>query len=412
MKTKQWKRDVTTYLSSQHVFLKSGDFFRGLSKNMLRGEMLTKQHDILVHMFKKIPLEVYFLFLPACLVFILPLFLKSSFPTQVVASGTVNTNHSVGPSIHLSIWVLSIFSIYLLCTLAVLVYKKYSPKYVKSEQGQELKKFLQSLSFLLICVNSIIITVVGLTSLMFAHASPHNIIPVGSALMSIDYSLFHTYSGVILQKFFSNDRVWMAIIYCYKYLFFAMVAILLIAFVKNVRIFRLGLLSLAFAFCISIPLWLLNPTLPPLNMYVGAHPYDPQSTYTKDLSQYTMNPRLVDQMTPLQQLWVSDTNSWYGISTNPSSHITWGLIVVVIAFLVWTPLGVVACVWFLGDALGTLLLFQHYFIDLVVGAIVAFFSLWVISTLLEKTEQIEELFHIHVKINSHIQAVRNRFVKK
>jgi len=272
-------------------------------------------------MLKKLPLEAYILFLPAAITYII----FHALSTPLYAVGIKETSQSIGISFIVIMCMFALCALYAVYVSCSLIYKK---------NFEELKKFLFSLSFLIIYVNCVILIVFDLTSLLFFHINPVHIIPIGDVLMSIDYKLFHTYSGILIQNIFSADYVRTYIVYCYGYLFPVITFTLIIALIKNVRIFRLGILSLLLAFYISIPLWMLNPTLPPLNMYYGSKPFAPASIYTKDFSNFKIASTLEKQMLELKKFWVSDDNSWYGVSTNPSMHIAWGLITVIIAFLI------------------------------------------------------------------------------
>jgi len=148
----------------------------------------------------------------------------------------------------------------------------------------------------------------------------------------------------------------------------------------------------------------VNPTLSPLNMYGDNRAFSPESSYAQDFTHFKTGGSLQKNRDILGKAWMPEDNSWYSVSANPSMHIAWGLIFVFVAYMIWKPFGLLTGIWFLGDAVGTLLLFQHYFIDLLSGALVALISVSIISYVLKKPiGQEHDLFYLPRKIQSDIK---------
>ena len=172
--------------------------------------------------------------------------------------------------------------------------------------------------------------------------------------------------------------------------------ILFFSFVST-RLARQYVLSLYLSALVSIPLWLLFPTIAPL-----------QATITDSFSEFSRHEELLIATAPYTEVfnsftdtaWNEHTNffvsSWdglvqdgfgYTISNNPSMHVIWCVLLFVYLSRLHRLLSVYATFLLAGGVIGTVYFMQHYLIDLVTGALVAWGTVKLVDRLYARAEQ-------------------------
>jgi hypothetical protein len=157
-----------------------------------------------------------------------------------------------------------------------------------------------------------------------------------------------------------------------------LVAVGVFTFYLAPRIFR----ELIIAFCIGIlamiPLWLVVPALSPQDRFIdnmyGLHEpnqialavarYNPQP----EIQQFLLDVR--EEKTNLLAL---------PTSTMPSAHVFWAVLAGYYIFRVkrpWKIIGWIALPFLAASTLGTILLAQHYFLDIPAGIAIAALAIW------------------------------------
>ena len=157
------------------------------------------------------------------------------------------------------------------------------------------------------------------------------------------------------------------------------------------KITRQYYMALMISTLLSIPLWLLGPALAPHQLAV-----------TPSLQETSMQAEVTASTQPVLALhqqyeetqWGSDVSAlseyWegvhtegfgYAISSNPSMHVIWGVLLTVFLWRAHWALGAAGLIFAVEETIGTLLFLQHYVIDLPVGFFVALLTLWVTKKL-------------------------------
>ncbi|MCA9367281.1 phosphatase PAP2 family protein [Candidatus Kaiserbacteria bacterium] len=145
------------------------------------------------------------------------------------------------------------------------------------------------------------------------------------------------------------------------------------------------MLGIVVTLLLSVPMWLAAPALAPL-----------QLALTDTLSSET----LIAQTAPIRTVyetrsettWGTQTGEWiamwervhtegfgYAISANPSMHMAWGVLIVMFLWRVAWWAGLLALPFLVFEAIGTILFLQHYVIDIPVGILVGFVSVWIVD---------------------------------
>ena len=133
-------------------------------------------------------------------------------------------------------------------------------------------------------------------------------------------------------------------------------------------------------------IWLFVPGIAPLQYVTTAVSDDRLATethkgYDREIS--TLYNKNADslwgiQVTELVSVWVKVEQDGYGlpVSSNPSTHIIWGVLSIYIAWNVSRVLATAVVGFTMLQAAGTMIFMQHYLIDLPLGVLVTMCSLY------------------------------------
>jgi membrane-associated phospholipid phosphatase len=126
---------------------------------------------------------------------------------------------------------------------------------------------------------------------------------------------------------------------------------------------------------ISLPMWTMIPAVSPDSLYF-AKIFNNQNTET-NFSIVNTNDNFKNTINFLRNIWVSEDNSFYSVSSFPSIHTAMGIISI---YVLLNSRKRRILVWFLSlimffEIIGTFYLLQHYFLDTIMGIIVAILAL-------------------------------------
>ncbi len=126
---------------------------------------------------------------------------------------------------------------------------------------------------------------------------------------------------------------------------------------------------------ISFPIWIMVPAVSPDSLYF-AEIFDKQNTEI-NFSIIDTSDNFKNTIKFLRKIWVSEDNSFYSISSFPSIHTAMGVISIYVLF---DSKKRRILVWFLSlmmffEIIGTFYLLQHYFLDTIMGVIIAILAL-------------------------------------
>lgn len=171
------------------------------------------------------------------------------------------------------------------------------------------------------------------------------------------------------------DLVGTISIFSYKTLIVFLSFVLAVSLASDYSVFLRLIFSFLLVTFISLPVWYFFPVYAPMDMYLdnvtGANfSLDMQKT----LHDYKPSPPLLDFIESMRQRRIGNS---LGVTTFPSMHIGWSVIMVFFCFQLYRPLFYVMLPVSLFNALGTIFTLQHYAVDIPAGIIVAFVSIFI-----------------------------------
>lgn len=192
-------------------------------------------------------------------------------------------------------------------------------------------------------------------------------------LMEWDRALFGVYVPFWLQKltgFFSLDRLLVA---TYQSLGLVLSVVFLVLLAGNRDLFRKFVLSMFFAVILGMPLWYAWPAISPDEMYrqniLGvAAPSAIQESIVPDAK---LGSTLTIFLSALQGNWSDPKNASFAITSFPSMHAAWGIILAYFGAALWWPLGIFLVPWALLNFVSTVYTLQHFAVDALSGAAIA-----------------------------------------
>lgn len=205
---------------------------------------------------------------------------------------------------------------------------------------------------------------------------------INNQMMDIDRVITGKYVFLWLQGANNPFRFFDAsILYSFDTLGIILSLVFLIFYIYDRKgIFNRYVISILLAVILSLPLWFVFPSNSPQNAFLNLSssvvkiggeefPYKPTalvSSYQKKISD------IQKEMPP--------------ISTMPSMHVAWSIIIAYLAFSLNKRFAMVFMVWAFFSILGTIYLAQHYFIDVLAAILIATFSL-LASSLMVRIEK-------------------------
>lgn len=227
----------------------------------------------------------------------------------------------------------------------------------------------------------------GFTSLVLGLSTMYltNLVSGGKVLQStilidkLEYAIFGNLPAVSLINSFSGSVFESIILYSYVYLFMIFsLSIIILAF-SNKKIFRQTLVAFFLALLISIPFFTIIPATSPDGLYVAN--IFRTSNHNLQIKQSEVFSGFNNYF---HQLWISENNNSYNVSSIPSLHVAWGLIAVLGIIMTRKKiLSIIFTLWLIFNILGTFYSLQHYAVDVIAGVILGFVSFHLASLLIK-----------------------------
>jgi membrane-associated phospholipid phosphatase len=199
---------------------------------------------------------------------------------------------------------------------------------------------------------------------------------INDRLMQLDYALFGTYPPFWLQA--ANniyktqlDQLALLAIGTYISLSTAFSLVLIALFLTNAR--RWAQMISAFIACLimSIPLWYIFPALSPLDAYIRPKiAHAPSQPIQEAIARYQPNEHLLaffDRISGQLQ----DDNTFYPITSLPSMHTAWVVILAYFMIRARKWLVIIAAPYATLTLFATVYTMQHYVIDVATGLLIA-----------------------------------------
>ena len=207
-------------------------------------------------------------------------------------------------------------------------------------------------------------------SLVFKTANPTHIASASHTLLNWDISIFHAYPGNALNVFFATHpligKMSLFIYGAMSYVMGATILILLLTSTHNLRRFLIAFFVTGY---IGLVFWTLIPATSPRG-YI-----DVNVTHTdvSSLASYKATPAsfAVPYLAQTDKLWIDPNNTQYNISTFPSMHATWAILVLVSLIMAWPYLVFIMGPWCIALMLGAVAIYQHYGVDILAGIALA-----------------------------------------
>jgi hypothetical protein len=203
------------------------------------------------------------------------------------------------------------------------------------------------------------------------------------SLYAIDAALFRTPPFIALGNLRYPDWIVIATHFSYVALVVMLFPFALLLFLFRREAFERFATALGLATVIMLPGWILAPALAPQARLIdNSYQIPVTAEISAHLASYAPQPAL--------QRYLQDTTAlnakaqYLPLSTFPSAHIAWAVIVGFTAFMAHRVLFAVLAPILALSSFGTLFLAQHYFIDLPAGAFSAIAALFLSKYLLRR----------------------------
>ncbi len=230
---------------------------------------------------------------------------------------------------------------------------------------------------------------VGLEKVIL-NAQASKVIFFSETFLQMDKTIFGTYvpfwfqdANNSLKPFF--DNMGLVIIIVYKSLPFLLSILFSALFVANPQYFYKALLSFIIMFLMGLPLWFLFPAVSPFDAYIDNVLHIQAPLYLQGtLSAYQPNEHLTAFFTSMADLNIKTDNQFFAITTMPSMHIAWALLILFFGVKIYRPMALLLVPYFFLNAIATVYLLQHYAIDIPAGLMVGIISIWIATVLANK----------------------------
>lgn len=201
-------------------------------------------------------------------------------------------------------------------------------------------------------------------------------------LMELDYRIFGTYPPFIIQQYF-NPLFEKLTIRSYVELPSMIVLVFFMTLFLDGTAFRKYLLNLILVILPAFLFWYLLPAMSPEEMFrrnILSVSFE-RLSHPEILNQLKMSAPLVEFLGRIADKWSNIEAGRLAITSIPSMHLAWGLIVCYYAIKVSPKSALFFLPYCFFNSLGTLYTLQHYAVDLFPGAILGALSIAAVDRL-------------------------------
>ncbi len=207
--------------------------------------------------------------------------------------------------------------------------------------------------------------------------SPARVLAANAALERFDVAMFDEQPLIIMQWFARVPFFDTLLVATYTNLGIIL-ALLTLVLLFNKLLFRRFILSFALTTLLGLPFWYFYPAISPDELYrknvVGVTDLLPLH---EQLARTPLTANLLSFLQSLDGHWSSPHIGQFAVTSFPSMHVAWGVLIAYFATALWWPLGIVAIPYALANAASTVYTLQHYAVDSIAGIIVTLLALLV-----------------------------------
>lgn len=219
--------------------------------------------------------------------------------------------------------------------------------------------------------------------LLFLSADRTRTVALSHMMMNADRTIFGFSPPFALNDLVQSQTLSTWIVQSYLQLLIIAGCTTLVLLFRNTILFRKYLLAYFIAFIISYPFWYVFPVLHPDYMYRANVLQVEIPEDIKHIVQTThFLPSMTKQFDELAKIWVDSENRFLPISNFPSMHAALGIITAAVLIEMWFPLAIIVIPWLVLMLTGTMLLLQHYAVDVMLGIVISSVALQCAMTLL------------------------------
>ena len=186
--------------------------------------------------------------------------------------------------------------------------------------------------------------------------------------LSLDLHIFKTYLGNVFNVFFVTHEFLGKIAFISYLILSDIISLtLVILLCSDTKKFRKFLLSFFIAGYIGLIFWYCIPATSPRGYIdVGVTHID-----TSHLVQYKATPAPVatQYIDITDKIWIDPSGIETNVSTFPSMHATWAILVLCSLVSLIPLLSVVLIPWYIALCIGAIAIYQHFGVDMIAGAI-------------------------------------------
>jgi membrane-associated phospholipid phosphatase len=235
-----------------------------------------------------------------------------------------------------------------------------------------------SLLYIIIVVSAALFFI-AVAVMMLSTRSAQVVEQASIALTQVDYAIFGVYSFFWLQQFPALAPV---MIQAYRLLNTLLPLVFLFLLVFRQDLFRQFIMSAVMAVIISIPVWYAVPAISPDELWRQNILHTPIPPAIQTELERPLAPELAEYLGYWQDKWSRAENNYWAITSFPSMHAAWGVIIAYYGTLLWWPLGIVLIPWATLNGIATVYTIQHYAIDPIFGIVTACIAIIAVGSLM------------------------------
>ena len=340
-----------------------------------------------------LPIEFYFLLIPAVFLFLLSIIYLRSFSINAISVKDF-LQTSFGPASPFGTFFLMLFLIVGVFGMLILFFTNFFWIISLCKERKTISQIQEKINwgkiilslFSIILLLSLVMYSLGLfTSLLFQVASPARTAEFGKVFLSWDKAIFKTDPGVWMINKFSGTFIEKVLLWTYNSIYLMLSLVLLLSFLFNKNAFRRLILSFFVSWIIAFPIWFLFPTLPPDLMFRLNKLNTAGLEEVKAFNNFNPSPLLKQNLKFQEDVHivnVSQAKRNLPTSTFPSMHAAWGVVIAYAGVVLSPLLGIFLVPWAILNGFGAVYILEHFSVDIFLGFIIAIISIIITETLL------------------------------